>query len=291
MTIAPAPEPPSAVRPPPPREPLERARPLPEGGSIEARLPPYVNPNLVEEGRRLEAMRAQWARRPWATWSLLAVNLLMFLLEEALGGSEVSVVLVLLGGLVPELVLEGEWWRLVSAGFLHAGFLHVALNSYVLYIVGPTLERILGPTRFLVAYTFSLLVASFASLALSHAQLTVGASGAIFGLFGVEAIVVFLRPQLLPTELRKRHAKTVLFNLFINVAASFQPNIATMAHFGGALGGAIAGFFLVPHRFTLEPKRSHLTTILAGLSVLLLAAGVGRALLFTLEHVALLSHT
>ncbi len=232
-----------------------------------------------EDARRLAGMRAHWARTPFATYALLAMNVAMFGLEELLGGSEHSNVLVRLGGLVPALVVTGEPWRLVASGFLHAGFLHIALNGYVLFIVGSSVERVLGTARFLVAYVASLLVASLATLLLGQGALTVGASGAIFGLFGVEAIVVFLRPNLLPSQLRQRHAKNVLFNLLINVAASFQPNIATMAHFGGAVGGAIVGFFLVPRSFSTRPKTPLGWALAAGAASLLVLTALGRALL------------
>jgi membrane associated rhomboid family serine protease len=228
--------------------------------------------------RRLANMRADWARKPFVTWTLLGVIAAMFVLEEALGGSENSLVLVRLGGRVPSRILDGEPWRLISSAFLHAGVLHVGLNSYVLWIVGSSLERMLGSARFLVAYTFSLVLASFASLALSDASLTVGGSGAVFGLFGVEAIVVFLRPDLLPTGMRQAHARNVLLNLAINVVNSFQPNIATIAHFGGGLAGALIGYFIVPQRFDAKPSTPRWASAAAAGSLLVRVLGLGLAL-------------
>lgn len=229
--------------------------------------------------RRLANMRAHWTRKPIVTWTLLGVIAAVFVLEEALGGSENDLVLMRLGGQVPSMILGGEPWRLVSSAFLHAGILHVGLNSYVLWIVGSSLERMLGSARFLVAYTFSLVLASLASLALSDATLTVGASGAVFGLFGVEAIVVFLRPDLLPTGMRQAHARNVLLNLAINVVNSFQPNIATIAHFGGGLAGALIGHFIVPQRFDAKPTTPAWASAAAAVSLLVLVLGLGLALL------------
>jgi membrane associated rhomboid family serine protease len=228
--------------------------------------------------RRLANMRAHWTRKPIVTWTLLGVIAAMFVLEEALGGSENDLVLTRLGGQVPSMILDGQPWRLISSAFLHAGILHVGLNSYVLWIVGSSLERMLGSARFLVAYTFSLVLASLASLALSDASLTVGASGAVFGLFGVEAVVVFLRPDLLPTGMRQAHARNVLLNLAINVVNSFQPNIATIAHFGGGLAGALIGYFIVPQRFDAKPSTPGWASAAAALSVLLLVVGLALAL-------------
>lgn len=284
MTIAPGPAPGHSDHDSqPPREP--------HGGHTHGTAPHVVSIATSHGGRigprdeaeredeqRLEALRVHWARRPWATWCLVAVNVAMFLLEEVLGGSERSDVLVRLGGLVPEAVYAGEAWRLISSGFLHAGILHIAFNGYVLWVVGGTVERTLGSARFLIVYACSLVVASLASLVLSDAQLTVGASGAVFGLFGVEAIVVFLRPNLLPTQIRKTHARNVAMNLLINVAASFQPNIATVAHFGGGVAGAIVAFWLVPERLTRTPSTPLWAVAGAVCSVLVLAIGLGWAL-------------
>ncbi len=275
MTIPPTVEPPREEAP---REAPKRVVPVITLSASAPTRPHIATEEEIADERRLDGMRAHWVRKPWVTWILLAANAAMFVLEESLGGSENSDVLIRLGALVPGEVMLGAWWRLISSGFLHAGIVHVALNSYVLWIVGSTLERTLGPARFLVAYTVSLLVASLASLALSDADLTVGASGAVFGLFGVEAIVVFLRPELLPTHVRQTHARNVLINLVINVAMSFQPNIATVAHFGGGLAGAAVGFFLVPFRFPLRPETPRWASALAIACSLLLASGVGRAL-------------
>ncbi|MBX7194141.1 MAG: rhomboid family intramembrane serine protease [Sandaracinaceae bacterium] len=230
------------------------------------------------DARRLAGMRVAWRRKPWVTWGLLAVIAAMFVIEEWLGGSEDNIVLTRLGGQIPGEIWFGAWWRLVSSAFLHAGVLHVGLNSYVLWIVGSTQERILGSARFLAAYTFSLICASLASLFLSDADLTVGASGAVFGLFGVEAIVVFLRHDLLPSQVRKSHSRNVLINLALNIANSFQPNIATIAHFGGGLGGALIGAFLVPHRFETEARSSPAWNVVAVACALLLVAGVAAGL-------------
>lgn len=229
----------------------------------------------LDDERRQVALRAHFARKPVVTWTLIGVISAMFAGQQLLGGTEDPYVMIRLGGQVPDEILAGAWWRLVSSAFLHAGFMHFALNTYVLYVVGNTLERILGSARFLVAYTLSVLCASLTALVFSDARLTVGASGGVFGLFGVEAIVVFLRPELLPAQIRQTHSRNVIINLLINVANSFRPNIAMAAHFGGGLAGAIVGLFLVPHRLEATPRTPAWANVAAALSALVLAAGVG----------------
>jgi len=237
--------------------------------------PHFASDAELDDERRRAALRAHFARKPIVTWTLIAVITAMFAGQGLLGGTEDPYVLIRLGGQVPDEILAGAWWRLISAAFLHAGVLHFALNTYVLYVVGNTLERILGSSRFLVAYTASVLVASLTSLAVSDARLTVGASGGVFGLFGVEAIVVFLRPELLPTDIRQTHARNVIINLLINVANSFRPNIAMAAHFGGGIAGALVGLVLVPRRLEDTPRSPMWANVAAGLCALLLASGVG----------------
>jgi membrane associated rhomboid family serine protease len=186
--------------------------------------------------------------RPIGTWALAAVIALVFGLQVLFDGADTSTpVLVRMGALVPERVLQGEWWRLLSSSFLHGGFVHFALNTYVLIVVGSSIERVLGRARFFAIYGISGLVASLIALVASKAGLTVGASGAIWGLLAAESVLV-LRPKgLLPAVVQQRSRKSVVINLVINASVSFMPNVAMAAHFGGAAAGALLmlpGFFL-----------------------------------------------
>jgi rhomboid protease GluP len=274
-----APEPPSSDDPSAEaRRPVERgvAAPDEDTGFAATYGPPVVDEHDREQAERLGRLQARFARKPWVTWTLIGVISAMFAAQALLGGIDDPFVMIRLGGLVPDRVLGGEVWRVVSSAFLHSGLMHFLLNTYVLYVVGTTLERIVGSARFLLAYTLSVLAASGASLVFSDAGLTVGASGGVFGLFGVEAVVVFLRPELLPEEVRARHMRNVVINLLINVANSFRPNIAMAAHFGGGLAGALVGLVLVPHRLDDRPEAAW-AKVGAALSALVLAAGVGVA--------------
>ncbi len=132
----------------------------------------------------------------------------------------------------------GEWYRLISSAFLHGSFLHIAFNMYVLFALGPTLERILGHSRFIVLYVASALGGAVASYYFSDIRtVSVGASGAIFGLMG--ALVVAGR--------RLRYDVTqVLILLGINVVIGFiAPGIDWRAHLGGLVVGAAVAAILV----------------------------------------------
>jgi membrane associated rhomboid family serine protease len=184
------------------------------------------------------------------TMALIAVNVFMYLLEIATGsgglnGANGSVVtnLALIGeglkagpGGVPELigVAHGEYWRLVTGGFLHASILHIAFNMYLLYILGQLLEPAIGSVRFSVIYVTSLFAGSFGSLLLEPHAITVGASGAIFGLMGAAFF-----------EMRHRGMNPfetgIGFLIVINLALGlFINNISIGGHVGGLIGGALA---------------------------------------------------
>lgn len=149
-------------------------------------------------------------------------------------------------GLLPVAVTDGgEWYRLITAAFLHAGLLHLATNMLTLYIVGAPLERVLRPTRYLTVYLLSALGGSLLSLWLSPAYTVgVGASGAIFGLFGA---LVVLRRQV------GAEASGLFVLIGLNLVISFTiPNISWQAHVGGLVTGTLVALALLP---TLRAQR------------------------------------
>lgn len=139
------------------------------------------------------------------------------------------------------IALDGEWFRLVSSMFLHAGWLHIAFNMYVLYILGSPLERVLGHGRFLTLYMLSGIGGSVASYWFSAVNtLSVGASGAIFGLMAAW-IVIGRRLD--------RDVTQIIFLLGINVVLGFViGGIDWRAHLGGAVTGAVVGLILTTGR-------------------------------------------
>jgi membrane associated rhomboid family serine protease len=136
----------------------------------------------------------------------------------------------------PSVALGGEWWRIVTSGFLHSQnlLLHVAFNGYLLYLLGQMLEPGIGTNRFAAVYFAGLFGGSAGALALSWSAGTIGASGAVFGLMGAAMVL-----------LRKRGInpwKTSIGTLvLINLAFTFlAPGISIGGHVGGIIGGALA---------------------------------------------------
>ncbi|MEZ5184609.1 MAG: rhomboid family intramembrane serine protease [Candidatus Nanopelagicales bacterium] len=166
------------------------------------------------------------------TVSLIGICSAVFLVQLLVGVNEVA------GnwGMWPAAVaINGEWFRLLSSVFLHGSLLHLAFNMYVLYVLGPPLERLLGHARFLILFLIAGLGGAAASFAFSSVNtVSVGASGAIFGLMG--ALVVAGRHL-------KADITQVLVLIGINVMIGFiAPGIDWRAHLGGLLTGAAVAF-------------------------------------------------
>ncbi len=197
--------------------------------------------------------------KPVVTYTLIALNVAIFGLQW-LGG--VNAVAGDWGMWPVGVAVGGEWWRLGTAAFLHGSFLHIAFNMYVLFALGPTLERILGHGRYLTLYVLAAFGGGVASYAFSDLRtVSVGASGAIFGLMG--ALVVAGR--------RLRYDITqVLVLLGINVVIGFiSPGVDWRAHLGGLVTGAVVAAIMV-----YAPRRHRAAVQIAGLGavVLVLAA-------------------
>ena len=191
------------------------------------------------------ALGAPAVSKPYLTYGLIGINVAIFLLQLSVGVDKSAAD----WGMWPVgIAANGDYWSLLSSAFLHGSILHIAFNMYVLFVMGPTLERVLGHARFAVLYLLAALGGAVASYLFSDLNtVSVGASGAIFGLMG--AFVVAGR--------RLRYDITqVLVLLAINLAFGFiQPNVDWRAHLGGLVVGA-----LVAAIFVFAPRR-HLVLV------------------------------
>jgi membrane associated rhomboid family serine protease len=204
------------------------------------------------------------------TYALIAVNLAAFAATALQARSAMDLsgsALYLHGGLIPVEVAAGEWWRVLTAGFLHGNLVHMATNMLSLYMLGIPLERILGRLRLLAIYGLSLLGASVSVLLFSApVSLTIGASGAVYGLMGA-LLITFKR---LGYDLRQ-----LLVIIAINIWVTFQfPGISWQGHLGGLVVGAVLGAAMVyPPRAT---RRAWQVGTVVGVSVVLVGLFVFR---------------
>lgn len=197
-------------------------------------------PACIAEGRRsVPLVRPRLPRPRSATTAILAINVAVFAVDLVLrlGGGRG---LLPLGAMVPALVAQGEWWRLLTAMFLHVGILHLALNSFGLYVFGTLVEQVLGSGRLIVLYLVTGFCASAASFAFgSPAVAAVGASGAVFGMLGVWLAYNLRRRSL---SLARANVQWALVLVGINLAFGLAtPGIDNLAHLGGLAAGVVAG--------------------------------------------------
>jgi membrane associated rhomboid family serine protease len=203
---------------------------------------------------------------PIATYVIIAICVLAYFGSRAGGTGRAFNELLLYG----PAVADGEYWRLVTSGFLHAGLLHLLFNMYVLYWLGRMIEPAIGTARFLALYGTSLLAGSLGVLLLSFDSRTVGASGAVFGLMA--AAFVMQRSRGID-PMASGLGPVILLNLGITF---LLPGISIGGHLGGLIGGAAAALALE----NLSARRSsQWAALLAclGLSVLAVAGSLAVA--------------
>jgi membrane associated rhomboid family serine protease len=181
-------------------------------------------------------------RRSPATYVLIGLNVIVFLIQIATGSGGFGGTI---GGVVEDFALfgpavaDGEWYRLITAGFLHASIIHIGFNMFLLYMLGRLLEPSLGTPRFLALYFASLLAGSFGALFLDPNAFTIGASGAVFGLAGATFIIARGRGM---DALAGEIGFLILFNL---VLGFLIPRISVGGHIGGLIGGIVCALAIV----------------------------------------------
>lgn len=217
--------------------------------------------------------------RPYVTYALIGVNVAVFLAGIVLsqlagtggrgrglgGGGGLS--LAQLGGLYGPAIAAGQWWRIFTAGFLHANLLHLGFNMAALFVLGQLVEVSLGRFAYTVLYFTALVASSLGALMLSPDALTVGASGAIFGLMG--AVVVGQRSARIGGG-----AGSMVVWLVINLVFTLSvPGISIGGHLGGLVGGVVCGVLLFGLR-RWRPSRGAALTVCVLLGIACIGASL-----------------
>jgi len=200
--------------------------------------------SATPRGPDLSALMHDSPRRAPVTLCLLAANMLIFAMMLAAGAGwwhSSNAVQLAWGANFGPATQDGQWWRLLTAMFLHFGIVHLALNMWALWDVGRLVERLYGRTRFLLLYLTSGVVGNLLSLVLQGNQaVSGGASGAIFSLYG--ALLVFLwreRRQVDRREFKWLFGAASVFTVVTLVIGQVVPGIDNAAHTGGLLAGAL----------------------------------------------------
>lgn len=218
-----------------------------EGIQLLFKITDDINQTNEKKNSKMEKIFS--SKKPIITYILIALCVIIYGTDLLLGNA-----LTLLGANYGPLVKDGQIWRIITCVFLHAGIFHLACNMYALYVVGPRVEDFFGKIKFLLIYLISGICGSLLSIGLNDKVVSVGASGAIFGLFG--ALLYFgyayrgyigamVKSQILPV-------------VFLNLMLSFMiPGIDMWGHIGGLIGGVISAYMLG----TIENKKYSISNI------------------------------
>lgn len=204
---------------------------------------------------------ALFARATPVTYLILILNLFIFILMSTAASGNLmnnivwgvdQLTLIAFGAKLNLLIEHGQWFRFVTPIFIHIGLLHIVSNSYALWIIGPLVERLYGSARFLMIYLLSGVAGVAGGYLWVHLQYktdvpSAGASGAIFGLFGLLAVFGFKYRRELPPNFRKAIGSSIVPVILINLFIGFSvPFIDNAAHIGGLIGGGVLAL-LIPY--------------------------------------------
>lgn len=197
----------------------------------------------IVEKKKMESRIEFKSEKTIITYILIALNLLIFALMGLYSwrsGTDYNTLLLEFGSKENAHILQGEYWRFITPIFLHLNIVHVALNCYSLYFIGILAERIFGKAKFITIYFAAGILGNIFSFAFSLNS-GVGASGAIFGLFGAILFICIEKPALFKSGLGYNIVGVICINLFYGFTNS---GIDNFAHLGGLVGGLIfAGIF------------------------------------------------
>jgi membrane associated rhomboid family serine protease len=233
----------------------DRRAPAHERGAIANRIAWLLKETGHDFAARRQFNRARgaYATYPaYVTWAILAICVGVSLVDMALaGGADLSLFggggpLVQAGAIYAPAVAEGEWWRIFTSAFLHLGLLHLAFNMYALWLFGPIMEQLYGHVEYAVLYLLCAAGGSVLTIVAAPETPAAGASGAIFGLFGLAFVVSRRRHLLLGPQARailSQAGGLLLINLLITFTI---PQISWTGHLGGLAIGVLIGLLLAP---------------------------------------------
>ncbi|MBQ1812333.1 MAG: rhomboid family intramembrane serine protease [Bacilli bacterium] len=208
-----------------------------KGIALFVKMTSDINKKNMESAKEAEEVFKE--KTPIITYGLLIVNTIIFILMYILGnGSNDIGTLIKFGALAKDLVLNGQYFRLLTSAFLHIGIMHLVCNMYALYILGKDIESYYGKVKYAFIYLTSALIGSLLSMVfMSEYSVSAGASGAIFGLMGSLLYFGYNYRATLNNSITKQILPVIILNLFIGFTST---GINNYAHIGGLIGGYIS---------------------------------------------------
>ncbi len=232
----------------------DRRAPRAERGAIANRIAWLLKETGHDFASRRQFNRARGAYasyQAYVTWAIIAINVVVFLVDGVLSTGGISFSsgtgpLAEAGVIFGPAVAHGEWWRLITAAFLHQGILHIGFNMYALWLFGPIMEQMYGHVEYVVIYLLCALGGNVLTILFAPNVPALGASGAIFGLFGLAFIVSRRRHLLLGPQARAMLSQVGTL-LVLNLIITFTiPQISWTGHVGGLVVGGVIGLLLAP---------------------------------------------
>jgi len=226
-----------------------------------------MGPRAAERRNPGEILGGLIPHARFTTVMILLINTALFLVQTFVPQAGITQA----GESVPAVLMDGQYWRLVTAGFLHSGILHILMNSWVLFDLGAEVETLYGTSRMIVFYFVSTITGFSASSHIAGGHISVGSSAGIFGLIGAMLAFGFTDRSSLGLAVKSLYTRWVIYGLVL----SFLPGVDFWAHVGGFSGGFIAGWLASTPRARMMWKEP-LLRALAGvcIAVTLVAFGM-----------------
>ena len=185
----------------------------------------------------------EFYRRGKISFIFLSIMVLYFLFITVNGGSTNMETLVRYGALFPPFIIEyGQYYRLVTAIFIHIGISHLLFNSYALYIFGPQIERLMGPKKYIGFFLLTGLGGNLATFFFNFYSISAGASSSLFGLFGAFFYLIRKHGDMVTAQGKKDILSLIGINLLLTFLV---PSISITAHLGGFITGYILSYIFI----------------------------------------------
>ena len=227
-------------------------------------------PECVAEARKSapKVRTAMAATAPVVT-GLLAINIVMYVCQQVIPGFTERLLMV------PVLIENGEYWRLITPVFIHGPLLHIIMNCYVLFALGPNVEQAFGSKRFIAMYLVAGFLGNAVSFAIPPDHPSLGASGAVFGMAGVLLVYLYRRRR---SAFIKAYLNNIIFFIVANLVFGFLfPGIDNWAHIGGLASGVLLGFGFDREDQLKTISQITATLVVLGAGVLLVVLKMGGA--------------
>lgn len=249
---------------------VEKTKHDEKGLDLFVKISDDINKESFQKSKRVESIFSM--KKPIITYLIMIICVIMFCVTFILGNGPTDInTLIKLGANASYFTKNGEFYRLFTCIFLHAGFAHILCNMYSLYVIGPQVESFFGKLKYLFIFIFSGISGSILSLAFASDNLvSVGASGAIFGLLGAICYFGYHYRVYLGNVLKSQIIPVIVLNLFIGFCVT---GIDNFAHIGGLIGGVFAAMAVgVPDKSSVNDKANGCILMLIYLSFIIYLA-------------------